>query len=276
MTLRRRRSCLFLPASNPRALAKAKTLPCDVVILDLEDAVAPDMKAAARDAAVAAKGFGDRELIVRVNGGDTPWAADDLAALTGAGVDGVLLPKVGSVADVARARDALGPGPALWAMIESARGLVALPALADAAADLGLGVLVAGVNDLAIDLRCQPDASRAPLLTALSQIVVAARAGGMAAVDGVLNAIDDADRLTAECVQGRMWGFDGKSLIHPGQIEAANIAFGPSAQDVAWARQVVAAFADPEAESRGAIRIDGAMAERLHLAEAERIIASSR
>jgi citrate lyase subunit beta/citryl-CoA lyase len=251
-------------------------LPCDVVILDLEDAVAPDMKVAARAAAVAAEGFGDRELVVRVNAGDTPWAIDDLAALAGAEVDGVLLPKVGSVADIARARDALGNGPALWAMIESARGLLALPALAEAAADLGLEVLVAGVNDLSIDLRCQPDASRAPLLTALSQIVVAARAGGVAAIDGVLNAIDDTERLTAECAQGRMWGFDGKSLIHPGQIEAANIAFGPSAQEIAWAREVVAAFADPEAESRGAIRINGAMAERLHLAEAERIIAFSR
>ena len=272
----RRRSCLFLPASNPRALAKARELPCDVVILDLEDAVAPEMKDAAREAAVAAEGFGDRMLVVRVNGGDTDWGADDLAALAGTHVDAVLLPKVGSVEEVARARAALGDGPALWAMVESARGLFSLPALAEAAAGavpgLGLEALVAGVNDLALDLRCRPDAARTPLLPALAQIVAAARAGGMAAIDGVLNAIDDPDRLAAECAQGRMWGFDGKSLIHPSQIDAANAAFGPSAEEVAWAERVIAVFAEPANADKGAVRLDGSMVERLHLVEAERVL----
>lgn len=268
------RSCLFLPASNPRAVAKAATLPCDAVILDLEDAVAPEMKAAARAAAVAADGFGERTLVVRVNGGDTDWGADDLAALAGARVDAVLLPKVGGVAEVARARAALGDGPALWAMVESARGLLALPALAEAAAGLRLETLVAGVNDLALDLRCRPDAARTPLRPHLAQIVAAARAGGMAAIDGVLNALDDPDRLAAECAQGRTWGFDGKSLIHPAQIDAANAAFGPSGEEIAWAERVAAAFADPSAADKGAIRVDGAMVERLHLTEAERILGS--
>ena len=265
-----------MPASNPRWIAKARDLPCDVVILDLEDAVAPEMKAAARELAVAAVsegGFGARELVVRVNAVGAPQHPDDLAALAGTPVEAVLLPKVAGVRDIAGARQALGEGPAIWAMIETARGLVALPALAEAAAALGLGALVAGVNDLALDLRCRPDATRGPLLPALAQIVAAARAGGVAALDGVLNAIDDAERLAAECAQGAMWGFDGKTLIHPAQIDAANAAFGPSADEIAWARRVIALFADPAQDGRGAIRMDGAMVERLHLTEAERIMA---
>lgn len=273
---RRRRSVLFLPASNPRAIAKAATLPCDAVILDLEDAVAPARKVEARDAAVAAvaTGFGARETVVRINGDTTPWAADDLAVLRGTRVDAVLLPKIGSVAQVAAARATLGQdGPPLWAMVESAAGLLALPSLAAAADELRLAALVAGTNDLALDLRVRPDAARTPLLPALAQIVAAARAGGMAALDGVLNATDDPVRLAAECAQGAMFGFDGKSLIHPAQIDAANAAFGPDAASIAWARSVVAAFADAAAADRGAIRLDGAMVERLHLAEAERILA---
>ncbi|MDP1028321.1 CoA ester lyase [Sphingomonas sp. KR1UV-12] len=274
---RRRRSALFMPASNPRAVEKARQLPCDVVILDLEDAVAPDRKVAARDtavAALAAGGFGGRELVVRVNAGDTVWAAADLAALAAAPVDAVLLPKVGSVADVATARARIGAdGPALWAMIESARGLLALPALADAAEGLGLTALVAGTNDLAIDLSCRPDTARTPLLPALAQIVAGARAGGMAALDGVLNVTDDAERLAAECAQGAMWGFDGKTLIHPAQIATANTAFGPDPETLEWARRVIALFADPATADRGAVAMDGAMVERLHLEQAERIVA---
>ena len=276
MIHRPRRSCLFLPASNPRAIAKARTLPCDVVILDLEDAVAPEAKADARAAAVAAVaegGFGDRELVIRANAVGSEWHEADLAALAQTGVDAVLLPKVGDVADVANARTALGDdGPALWAMVESARGMLALPRLAEAAAGLRLAALVAGTNDLALDLRCRPGADRAPLLPALGRIVEAARAAGIAALDGVLNAIDDPDRLAAECAQGRAWGFDGKTLIHPAQIDAANAAFSPSAEELEWARAVIAAFADPAADGRGAMRMDGAMVERLHLAEAERIV----
>lgn len=276
MRRRPRRSCLFLPASNPRAIAKARTLPCDVVILDLEDAVAPEAKADARAAAVAAVaegGFGDRELVIRANAVGSAWHEADLAALAQTGVDAVLLPKVGDVADVANARAALGDaGPALWAMVESARGMLALPRLAEAAAGLRLAALVAGTNDLALDLRCRPGADRAPLLPALGRIVEAARGAGIAALDGVLNAIDDPDRLAAECAQGRAWGFDGKTLIHPAQIDAANAAFSPSPEELEWARAVIAAFADPAADGRGAVRLDGAMVERLHLAEAERIV----
>ncbi len=274
---RRRRSALFMPASNPRAIEKARGLPCDVVILDLEDAVAPDRKADARAAAIAAfaeGGFGDRERVIRINAGDTPWWIDDLAAMSGAQVDAVLLPKVGGVADIAAARERLGTtGPPIWAMIESARGLLSLPMLAERAAELKLTALVAGTNDLAIDLGCRPDAARTPLLPALAQIVAAARAGGMAVLDGVLNATDDPDRLAAECAQGAMWGFDGKSLIHPTQIAGANGAFGPDAATVDWARKVVAVFADPANADRGAVAMDGAMVERLHLAQAERILA---
>ena len=276
MIHRPHRSCLFMPASNPRAIAKARDLPCDVVILDLEDAVAEDRKDDARAAAVAAAregGFGARMLVVRANAAGTRCADDDLAALAGAPVDAVLLPKVGSVDDVARARSALGDGgPALWAMVESARGLHALPALAEAAAALRLTALVAGTNDLALDLRCRPGEARAPLLPALAALVAAARVAGMIALDGVLNAIDDADRLAAECAQGRNWGFDGKTLIHPAQIDAANAAYGPSAEELAWARRVIALWADPANAGRGAVRMDGAMVERLHLVEAERLV----
>lgn len=274
---RRRRSALFMPASNPRAIAKARGLSCDIVILDLEDAVAPDSKHDALQqalAATAAGEFGSRELVVRINAIGTKWADAEFAALAGAQVDAVLLPKVSGPADIAAARTALGTdGPPIWAMIETARGLGALPALAACAAELRLEALVAGTNDLALDLRCRPDAARTPLLPALAQIVAAARAGEITALDGVLNDIDNPERLAAECAQGAMWGFDGKTLIHPAQIDAANAAFGPSAEEVAWARAVIDAFADPANVDRGAIRLSGAMVERLHLAEAERIMA---
>ncbi|SFP68182.1 HpcH/HpaI aldolase/citrate lyase family protein [Sphingomonas rubra] len=276
-TYRRRRSALFMPASNPRAISKARTLPCDVVILDLEDAVAPEMKDDARGAALAAVaegGFGPRELVIRVNAIDTPAGAADLAALRQVEVapDAVLLPKLAGARMVADARAALGDDIPLWAMIETAAALLALPAIA-ATGDFGLAALVAGTNDLALDLRCRPGSDRGPLLPALAQIVAAARAGGMVALDGVLNAIDDPERLRAECDQGRGWGFDGKTLIHPAQIDAANAAFGPTPAEHDWATRVIALFADPANARRGAAKLDGAMVERLHLAEAERIVA---
>lgn len=262
------RSVLFMPASNERAIAKARTLSCDAVILDLEDAVAPERKVHARAAAVAAGGFGARTVAVRANGLDTQWGAADLTALRGAAA--VVLPKVGSPDELARARAALGDGPALWAMIETAAGVLALSAIAGAAPAVGLAALIAGTNDLALDLRCRPGADRAPLIPVLAQIVVAARACGAAALDGVLNTLDDPDRLAAECDQGAALGFDGKTLIHPGQIDAANRAFGPDAAAVARARRIVAAYAD--ASDKGAIRLDGEMVERLHLVEAERVL----
>ncbi|MFK3891227.1 HpcH/HpaI aldolase/citrate lyase family protein [Sphingomonas sp. NPDC079357] len=272
--VRPRRSALFLPASNARAIEKARTLPCDVVILDLEDAVAPAQKDAARGAAIAAVrdgGFGTRELVVRVNAFDTPWGADDLAALHGAPADAVLLPKLDHPKTLHAARLALGEGPALWAMIETCSGVLSLPAIAAEAVEHGLAALVAGTNDLARELRCRARVDRAPLLPALAQIVLAARAAGLTALDGVINTLDDQTAIAAECTQGRDLGFDGKTLIHPAQIAAANSAFGPSDDEVAAARILAAAFDGHEDE--GAIRVEGRMVERLHLEEARRVLA---
>ncbi|MGP7794735.1 HpcH/HpaI aldolase/citrate lyase family protein [Sphingomonas sp. CLY1604] len=273
----RRRSVLFMPASNPRALAKARGLGCDAVILDLEDAVAPAAKADARGAAIAAaaQGFGARACAVRINALDTPWGAADAAALADApGVDAVVLPKVACAADLVALRGLLGAdGPPIWAMIETCGAILRLAEIVEAAAETGLTLLIAGTNDLAKEMRCRPGADRMPLVPALAQLVIAGRAAGLVVLDGVCNAIGDAERLAAECAQGAMLGFDGKTLIHPGQIDAANAAFGPSAEELAWARGVVAAFAAPAAAGLGAIRLDGAMVERLHLAEAERLLA---
>lgn len=271
---RPRRSALFLPASNARAIEKARTLPCDVVILDLEDAVAPAQKPAARAAAVAAVrdgGFGARELVVRVNAADTAEGAEDLAALSDCAADAVVLPKLETAATLVAARAAVGPGPALWAMIETCSGVLALHEIVAAARDTGLAALVVGTNDLARELRCRPGADRAPLLPALAQVLLAARSAGLVALDGVINTLDDDAAIAAECRQGRDWGFDGKTLIHPAQIAAANAVFGPSDEDVAAARVLAAAFDGREDE--GAIRIDGRMVERLHLVEARRTLA---
>ncbi|MGW8134976.1 HpcH/HpaI aldolase/citrate lyase family protein [Sphingomonas zeae] len=273
------RSALFLPASNPRAITKARTLASDAVILDLEDAVAPDAKSAARGAAVAAVregGFGERLLVVRTNGLDTSHAADDLAALAEAHPAAVLIPKVDDVATLAAARAALGPDVPLWAMIETCRGILSLGAIAQAATELGLTALVAGTNDLAKEMRLPSPPAPEALLPLRVQIVVAARSAGMIALDGVCNALDAPDRLAAECAEGRRLGFDGKTLIHPNQIVAANAGFGPDEAEISWAQRVVAAFADPAQAALGAIRLDGQMVERLHLAEAERILALAR
>ena len=272
-----RRSALYMPASNARAIDKARALACDVVILDLEDAVAPSMKELARDQAVAAArggGFGSRELVLRVNALDTEWGTEDCHVARDAGFDAVLLPKVSGVEDLANARAALGgDGPALWAMIESCVGILALPHIAAAAAEYRLDCLVAGTNDLALDMRCTPDATRTPLLGHLAMIVTAARAAHIAALDGVCNVLEDGDVLAAECAQGAMFGFDGKTLIHPAQIAAANRAFAPAPAALAEAERIVAAFALPENADKGAIRIDGQMVERLHLYQAERLLA---
>ncbi len=277
MTLQRRRSALYMPASNARAIAKARTLACDVVILDLEDAVAPDEKAAARDRVVEAVregGFGARELVVRVNGLDTPWYADDIAAIHASGVDAVLVPKVSSVADLIAVRASLGDdGPPIWAMIEACAAILALPSLSTAAAETHLTALIAGTNDLAKEMRCRLGADRMPLIPALTATIMAARAAGIVALDGVCNALDDPTRFAAECIQGAMLGFDGKTLIHPSQIDAANAGFGPSEEELAWAGAIVAAFAKQENADKGAIRLDGQMVERLHLAEAEATLA---
>lgn len=272
---RPRRSALFLPASNARAIEKARTLRCDVVILDLEDAVAPEQKAAARDAAVAAAqagGFGARELVLRVNGLDSERAMDDLAAAGSAPFDAVLLPKVMAASDLVAARAALGRIP-LWAMIETCRAIPAIGEIVAAAERTQLEALAIGTNDLAKELRCRLSPDRAELLPLLSLVLAAGRGWGLTVLDGVHNAIDDDAGLAAVCHQGAAMGFDGKTLIHPRQIATCNAAFSPSAEDVARARAIVAAFAAPEAVGRGAIRLDGAMVERLHLEEARRVLA---
>ena len=267
------RSVLYMPASNARAVEKARRLECDVVVLDLEDAVAPDAKRRAREQALAAAhegGFGERLLVLRVNAFDAQGGQEDLSVAADASFDAVLLPKVSRPHDLALARAAIGDRP-LWAMIETCAGVLALPSIAAAP---GLACLVAGTNDLAKDMRCTPGLDRLPLLPHLVAIVTAARAHGLVALDGVSNVLADTPELAAECAQGAAFGFDGKTLIHPAQIAAANRAFAPSAERVAWARAVVAAFALPENSGKGAIRVDGEMVERLHLLEAERVLAS--
>lgn len=267
------RSALFLPASNARAIEKARTLDCDVAILDLEDAVAPEAKLEARAAAVEAVrsgGFGPR-LGVRINGLDTDWGADDLRALTDAGATLIVAPKVDD-ADAARALTAALPsGAVLWAMIETPRALLNLNAIA---AVEGLEALMLGVNDLAVGLRTGPSPDREPLKPWLAATVAAARAHGLLALDGVYNAFTDLEGFAAECAQGRLYGFDGKSLIHPSQIAPAHAAFAPSEAEIARARAIVAAFAAPDADGKGAIRVDGEMVERLHLSAAERVLQS--
>ncbi|PQZ83116.1 MULTISPECIES: CoA ester lyase [unclassified Brevundimonas] len=269
----RARSVLYLPASNARAVEKARGLTCDVAVLDLEDAVASEMKLEARAAAVAAAhagGFGPR-LGVRINGLDTPWGADDLKALRDTPVDLIVAPKVESATMVHALSATLRPGVDLWAMIETPRALVDLKDIADA--DGALSGLMLGVNDLAKDLRTGVSANREPLKPWLAAVVAHARANGLLAIDGVFNRIKDEAGFAAECAQGRLYGFDGKSLIHPSQIEEANAAFGPSTEEIEWARKVVAAFAAPEAEGLGVIRVEGEMVERLHLHAAQDLLA---
>jgi citrate lyase subunit beta/citryl-CoA lyase len=276
---RPRRSLLYLPGSNARALEKARTLACDGVILDLEDSVAPDAKAAARDqviAALTAGGFGRREVVVRVNGLDTPWGEADLESLAHAAPDAVLVPKVQDAGDVARYDARLAGFPErvqLWAMVETCRSLFHLESLAAAARTSRLACLVMGVNDLAKEMGAELEAGRTPFLAALSLSVAAARAHSLSILDGVFNGLEDPAGLEQECRQGRTFGFDGKTLIHPSQIEACNRVFSPSPDQIAWATAVADAFAQPENAALGAIRVNGKMAERLHLAQAERILA---
>ena len=267
------RSVLYLPASNARAIQKARGLDCDAVILDLEDAVAPDAKAAARQAAVAALtagGFG-AQVGVRVNGLDTPWGADDLAALSGLKPDFVVAPKIESPEGVREVSAGLPDGVALWIMIETPLSVLRLDQIAGAGAPLT--ALMLGINDFGERMNLVLGPDREPLKPWLAAVVAAARGHGLLAIDGVVNATDDAERLEAECRQGRAFGFDGKSLIHPSQIAAANAAFSPSAEEVARAREVVAAFAAADAEGKGAIRVGYRMVERLHLEAAHRLLA---
>ncbi len=278
---RPRRSALYMPASNPRAIDKARTLLCDVVILDLEDAVAPDAKDQARAAAVEAVkagGFGRRELVIRVNGLDTPWGEADLKAASEAGPNAILVPKIGDDGDIARYDGRIGHAPAatrLWAMVETARCLFHLEGIGAAAKTSRLACLALGPNDLAKETGARMTPGREPFFTAFSLTIAAAKAYGIAALDGPFGGIDNPEGLLAECVQGRDFGFDGKTLIHPSQIEAANRAYSPSEAEVAYARAVISAFADPANAGKGAIRVEGRMAERLHLGMAQRVVAVS-
>ena len=270
---RPRRSILYLPAANARAVVKARTLDSDAVILDLEDAVAPAVKEAARAAAVAAAGddWGHRELLLRVNGLTTLWSEADFAAVENSAFAGIVVPKVDSAADalvaVSRAH-----GRPVWAMIETPRGVLAAAAIA---AVPGVTALVAGMADLTNDLRARPGPGRLPLLFALSTIVVAARASDILAFDGVFTDLNDAAGLHAEAVQGRSFGFDGKTLIHPNQIDTANDVFGPSPAEVANAEELIVAHAAAAANGRGVTTHRGKLVEVLHVTEARRLLATA-
>ena len=266
------RSVLYLPASNARAIEKARGLKADAVILDLEDAVAPDAKAEARQAAVEALeagGFGSR-VGVRMNGLDTPWGADDLTALCVHKPDFVVAPKIESPEAVRAVAARLPEGVDLWIMVETPLSVLRLDQIAGAGAPLA--ALMLGINDFGERMNLVLGPDREPLKPWLAAVVAAARGHGLLAIDGVVNATDDTDRLQAECRQGRAFGFDGKSLIHPTQIDAANAAFSPSPEEVAKAREVVAAFAAADAEGKGAIRVGYRMVERLHLDAAHRLL----
>ena len=283
MTTRPRRSVLYMPGANARALEKAKTLPCDAVILDLEDSVAPEAKAAARQqvaAAVTAGGFGAREVIVRINALDTQWWLDDLAAAAKARPDGILVPKIskpGQLQDIAaRLVDiAADHKIRVWAMMETPIGIINAPALAACAGDpeTRLAGFVMGTNDIAKETRARLLPGRVPMLPWLAQCLLAAHAHGIDILDGVYNDLADSEGFRRECEQGRDMGFDGKTLIHPNQIEACNEVFSPGTAEVAQARKFIAAFDLPENRDKGVVQIDGRMVERLHADMARRTVA---
>jgi citrate lyase subunit beta/citryl-CoA lyase len=278
-TVRPRRSVLYMPGSNARAMEKGRSLPADALILDLEDAVAPDAKAQGRAEiarALADKpAYGRRELAVRTNGLDTPWGHEDLASMAQAGADAILLPKVESADMVRRAcavLDAAGGPPDLpvWCMMETPRGILHALEIAD---HPRVQCLVMGTSDLTKDLHALHTGMRLPMLPSLGICLLAARAAGIAIIDGVYLDLADEEGFAASCQQGRELGFDGKTLIHPKQIEAANTAFGPSADAVAYARKIIAAFEEARVAGKGVVVVDGKLVENLHVAEAQRLVA---
>ncbi len=283
MPIRPRRSALYMPGSNARALEKARTLVADVVIFDLEDAVAPEVKEAARQqvaAAVRSGAYGHRELVIRINALDTPWGAADLAAAAEAGPHAVLVPKVSSPdvlrqvgAGLAGVADPIG----VWAMMETPLGILNAREIAAAARDpvTRLACLVLGTNDLVKETRAELDADRTAALYWLSATVTAGKAFGLDVLDGVYNAFKDLDGFARECEQGRRLGMDGKTLIHPDQIAGANAVFAPKDTEVAWARKILTAFDLPENKGKGAITLDGRMVELLHADMARRTVALS-
>lgn len=283
MNIRPRRSLLFMPASNARAIEKARTLPADGIVLDLEDAVAPEAKADAREqafAAVAAGGFGPREVFVRLNGIDTPWFADELEAAALHAPDAIIVPKIAHPDQFELIGERLLSLKAdvktrVWAMIETPAAIFNLPALAAMARDseTRLAGFILGTNDLAKDTHARLVPGRAPMLNWLSQAVLAARAYGIAVIDGVYNDIADGEGFMRECEQGRDFGFDGKALIHPGQIGPCNAVFSPTEAEIEAAQRVLAAFERPENHDKGVVQVEGRMVERLHADMAARTIA---
>ncbi|HUF44817.1 MAG TPA: CoA ester lyase [Aestuariivirgaceae bacterium] len=283
MDIRPRRSVLYMPGANARALDKARALPADALILDLEDAVAPEAKAEARQRVVEtvrSRPFGHREVVIRVNAIGTPWGIADLEAAISAGPDAILIPKVSrpgdivSAANILQARQAR-PQTRLWAMMETPAAILNAGAIAAAATDPGtrLSCLVLGTNDLLKETRARPDGNRFAVVPWLATCVLAARACGLDVLDGVYNDFKDESGFRAECEQGRSLGLDGKTLIHPAQIGPCNDIFSPSKDEIEWSRSVIAAFERPENATKGVITVDGRMVERLHLAMARRTVA---
>lgn len=265
------RSALYIPGSKERALDKARGLPVDIILFDLEDAVAPDAKVGARatlTTALAAGGYGSRQKIVRMNGLDTPWGADDAAAIATMKCDAVLVPKVNGPDDL-DAIAALIPDLPIWAMMETPQGVLNAAAIA---AHPRLAGFVMGTNDLAKDLNAR---GRAAMITSLQMCLLAARAAGIVALDGVFNAFKDEEGLKAECDEGRDLGFDGKTLIHPAQVAICNAAFGPSEDEVTLAERQIAAFEAAEAEGQGVAVVDGKIVENLHVATAKATLAKA-
>ena len=278
-TFRPRRSVLYMPGSNARAQEKAKTLPADAIILDLEDAVAPDAKASAREIvcnSVQQGGYGGRELIIRVNGLDTPWGAEDIRAAVSVQPDAILVPKVESaemvhkVESLMEANGALAT-TAIWCMIETPRGVLRVADIA--AASSRLGALIMGTSDLVKDVHARHTPMRLPMLTSLSLCILAARAEGLAILDGVYLDLQDTEGFRNACVQGLELGFDGKTLIHPSQVEPTNDVYAPDAAEVDLSYRIIEAFAAAEKEGKGVVVVDGKLVENLHVENAKRLVA---
>jgi citrate lyase subunit beta/citryl-CoA lyase len=278
-SFRPRRSVLYMPGSNARAQEKAKSLPADAVILDLEDAVAPDSKEAAREtvcASVDGGGYGGRELIIRVNGLDTPWGMEDVEAAAAAQPDAILLPKVESAEMVNHLENLMDKSGALattaiWCMIETPRGVLRVEEIAGASKRLG--ALVMGTSDLVKDVHALHTPMRLPMLTSLSLCILAARAEGLAILDGVYLDLKDEEGFRNACLQGLELGFDGKTLIHPSQVEPANKVFAPDEAEVDLSRRIIEAFAAAEKEGKGVVVVDGKLVENLHVENAKRLVA---
>lgn len=280
-SIRPRRSILYMPGANERALEKAKTLPADSLILDLEDAVAPEAKAEARERvcnAVKSGGYGPRELIIRVNGLDTEWGKADIKAAAQANPDAILAPKVATAEDIRWIDEAIAEGgasekPQLWVMIETPLSILNIRDIAAAAKSTRLAGFVMGSNDLIKDFRAEPMPGRENLAACYTLAIAAARAYDLLVFDGVYNDIANAEGFVAEARQARAFGFDGKTLIHPSQVDPCNTIFAPPADAVAQAKDVIAAFADPANAGKGVLKVNGKMTELLHLAQARRMVA---